>query len=59
MQYRELVSPIYKDLRKSLIHNDINEWNVLANENKFAGLIDFGDMVDTATINELAISLAY
>jgi len=59
LQYREIVTPAYKNLRKSLIHNDINDWNVLAADNKVAGLIDFGDMVHTATINELAIALAY
>jgi len=59
LQNREVVAPVYKNLRKSLIHNDINDWNVLAANNKFTGLIDFGDMVFTATINELAIALAY
>ncbi len=59
MRFREVVIPLYPQLRKSLIHNDINDWNILIRQNMVAGLIDFGDMVFTATIHELAIALAY
>ena len=51
------------DLRKSVVHNDANDLNVLVN-NDFAhpqvkGLIDFGDLIYTNTINDLAIAIAY
>jgi 4-aminobutyrate aminotransferase-like enzyme len=59
MKYNELVAPIYPQLRKSLIHNDFNDWNILTKEGDLSGLIDFGDMVVTASIHELAIALAY
>ncbi len=59
MRFREVVTPVYPLLRKSIIHNDINEWNLLISKNNVAGLIDFGDMVHTATIHELAIAMAY
>lgn len=46
-------------LRKSIIHNDINEWNVLLKENKVTGIIDFGDVAYSFTITELAIAIIY
>jgi 4-aminobutyrate aminotransferase-like enzyme len=50
-------------LRKSLIHNDANDNNILANKKKsdwaVDGIIDFGDMVCSHTIFELAVALAY
>ena len=46
-------------LRKSIIHNDINEWNVLIKENKVTGIIDFGDVAYSYTITELAIAIIY
>ncbi|MBW1697181.1 MAG: aminotransferase class III-fold pyridoxal phosphate-dependent enzyme [Deltaproteobacteria bacterium] len=51
-------------LRKSVIHNDGNDYNVLVQpegkwKNMVAGVIDFGDMVHTYTVNELAIACAY
>ncbi|MEM6345003.1 MAG: aminotransferase class III-fold pyridoxal phosphate-dependent enzyme [Bacteroidota bacterium] len=58
-QYRQNILPQMPHLRKSLIHNDANDWNVLTQEGKVSGLIDFGDMAYTATIHELAVALAY
>ncbi|UTW59545.1 aminotransferase class III-fold pyridoxal phosphate-dependent enzyme [Kordiimonas sp. SCSIO 12603] len=50
-------------LETSVIHNDANDYNILIdnpNEPKtVTGLIDFGDMVHSHTINELAIACAY
>ena len=51
-----------KELPESVIHNDVNDYNVLIDEqNEFAkiGIIDFGDMVYSKTIHNLAIGLAY
>ena len=57
------VSPILPDLRKSVNHNDVNDYNVLVTPNlidsEIAGVIDFGDIVYTPTINEVAIAAAY
>ena len=51
------------NLRKSVCHNDANDYNVLVNTDlgnpKVLGLIDFGDLIYTNTINELAIAIAY
>ena len=57
------VEPILPTLRKSVNYNDANDYNVLVNENlanpQISGLIDFGDVVYTHTINEVAIAAAY
>src|SRR5687768_5692711 len=47
------------DLRQSVIHGDANDYNVLVDANRVTGLIDFGDMVYSWTVGNLAIALAY
>ena len=54
-----LVAPCISELRKAYIHSDFNEWNVLAEGEQVLGLIDFGDMVYTRIVNEVAIACAY
>jgi 4-aminobutyrate aminotransferase-like enzyme/Ser/Thr protein kinase RdoA (MazF antagonist)/murein DD-endopeptidase MepM/ murein hydrolase activator NlpD len=56
--------PLMHRLRKSVIHNDGNDYNILVVPkgrwgNQVGGIIDFGDMVYSHTINELAIVCAY
>ena len=46
-------------LRHSVIHGDANDYNVLVQGGRMTGLLDFGDMVHSATVCELAIALAY
>ena len=61
--YKTMISPRLKDLRKSVIHNDVNNDNIIINnphdETRSFGILDFGDMVYSHTINELAITIAY
>jgi Ser/Thr protein kinase RdoA (MazF antagonist) len=60
--YLENIFPKLPELRKSLIHADANEQNLLVNSDhptKIAGLIDFGELQLSSQINELAIALAY
>jgi len=49
------------DLRRSVIHGDANDYNVLVDPESMtvSGLIDFGDMVYSYTVGDLAIALAY
>lgn len=53
----------YQSLRKSVIHNDINDNNIVVSENlikpKVIAIIDYGDAIYSQTINELAITIAY
>lgn len=46
-------------LRHSVIHGDANDHNVIVGAGRMAGLLDFGDMVHTATVCDPAIALAY
>lgn len=49
------------NLRRSVIHGDANDYNVLVDPESMtiAGLIDFGDMVYSYTVGDLAIAIAY
>lgn len=59
LQFEEHVSPYCHQFRKSIIHNDGNDWNVLTENGKVSGIIDFGDMCHSWLINELAVALTY
>ncbi len=58
-QFEENVRPIIPQLRKQIIHNDANEWNVLSKNGEVSGFIDFGDLAHSFLINELAIAITY
>ena len=55
-QWREID---WTGLRHSAIHGDANDHNVLVVDGRMAGLLDFGDMVYSATVCDLAVVLAY
>ena len=59
LQFDTEVLPQLHKLRHAYIHNDANDYNVLVKDNRISGLIDFGDMVYTALINNLAIACVY
>lgn len=59
LQNRERVVPDIEILRKSVIHGDVNDWNVLVKNGEISGIIDFGDICYTPLINELAIAVTY
>ncbi len=59
LQFRENISPIQHLLRKSVIHNDANDWNILSNEKNVIGAIDFGDAVYSFTISEVVVGVTY
>lgn len=46
-------------LRLSAIHGDANDYNLLVRGGQVVGFLDFGDMVHSATVCDLAIALAY
>jgi Ser/Thr protein kinase RdoA (MazF antagonist) len=48
-------------LRRSVIHGDANDYNVVVDPDRMSvvGLIDFGDMVYSYTVGNLAIAIAY
>ena len=59
------VLPVLPTLRRSVIHNDANDYNVLieatdgVEPTQVISVIDFGDMAYTTTICELAIAATY
>ena len=67
--FEQTVAPDLGKLRTSVIHNDANDYNVIVGDDPGRGLmgrskvivsvIDFGDMVHTYTVNEVAIAAAY
>ncbi|MCP3689059.1 MAG: peptidoglycan DD-metalloendopeptidase family protein, partial [Gammaproteobacteria bacterium] len=62
--FRNTVLPLDKSLRRSAIHNDANDNNVLIQGDDpwtqtVACIIDFGDMVHSWTVAEPAIAAAY
>jgi 4-aminobutyrate aminotransferase-like enzyme/Ser/Thr protein kinase RdoA (MazF antagonist) len=61
--FEEEVVPVFPELRMSVNYNDANDYNVLVSQDPqdptVPGVIDFGDVVHTHTINELAIAIAY
>jgi len=59
LQYRENVLHELHNLRKSVIHGDANDRNVLIQNGAISGMIDFGDMCYSQRINELAIGITY
>lgn len=59
LQFEEIVVPTLPKLRKTILHSDANEWNLLTKNNQISGIIDFGDVAYTPLINELAIAITY
>jgi 4-aminobutyrate aminotransferase-like enzyme/Ser/Thr protein kinase RdoA (MazF antagonist) len=59
LQFDTEVVPQIHHLRHAYVHNDANDYNLLVQGNQVSGLIDFGDMVYTALINNLAIACTY
>ncbi len=66
-EFENTTLPRLQTLRKSVIHNDANDYNVLAGggsdlysrNQSVTGIIDFGDMVYSHTVCDPAIAAAY
>jgi len=52
-------APRLAELRRSLIHNDVNDHNLLVHGDRVSGILDFGDMVESFTVCDPAHALAY
>ena len=59
----EGIQPKYKKLKKSIVHNDANDFNCLVYGEvlnpEVVALIDYGDAIYTQVINDVAISCCY
>ncbi len=61
-RFEQSVLPVIDKLRSQVIHADLNRGNILisaGDAQKISGVIDFGDMVHTPLIMDLAIAAAY
>ncbi len=61
-RFDEVVSPRFGSLRSQVVHNDLSGDNLLVDpdhEEVVAGIIDFGDMVKTPAVADLAVAAAY
>lgn len=61
--YSSAVQPALAGLRRAVIHNDANDYNVLVSgtgyDARATGLIDFGDALFAPVVCNLAIAMAY
>jgi 4-aminobutyrate aminotransferase-like enzyme/Ser/Thr protein kinase RdoA (MazF antagonist) len=46
-------------LPRQVVHNDLNDENVLVRDGVLSGVIDFGDAIETVRVAELAIACTY
>jgi len=55
------VEPHRTAFRRSAVHHDANDWNVLVStgNREVVGIIDFGDMVFSWTVADPAVAIAY
>lgn len=62
--YRANVLPVQPELRHAYIHNDANEHNLVqgfnqAQEMYISGILDFGDLIHSTLVNNIAIAATY
>lgn len=59
--HRAHVVPMLPDFRRGVIHGDANDYNILIDEARqsVTGILDFGDMVYSHIVNDVAIAMAY
>ncbi len=53
------VAPGLSSLPRGVIHNDANDYNLLVSKGEISGILDFGDMIESALVCELATACAY
>ena len=58
------VIPSLASLRTSVVYNDANDYNILVSEGdprerRVIGVIDFGDLLRSCTVSEVAVAAAY
>lgn len=60
--FEQQIKPFYRTLRTQVVHNDLNSDNALVapdDPDRVAAILDFGDMVKTPLINDVAVGVSY
>ncbi|MHC2297948.1 phosphotransferase [Rhizobium mongolense] len=60
--FEDRVLPLVPSLRAQVVHNDLNSDNIVVDPNntdEIVGIIDFGDMVRTPVLFDVAVAAAY
>lgn len=52
-------APRFARLKRAVVHNDPNDFNVLVESGRISGIVDFGDIVHSFAVADLAIAAAY
>src|SRR5215204_394700 len=55
----ERSAALFARFRRAAVHNDPNDYNVLVTGETITGLLDFGDIVYSYAVSDLAIAAAY
>ena len=61
-QFETIILPRLPGIRSQVVHNDFNPHNVLVDPkqpSRITGVLDFGDMVETPLINDVAVAASY
>eukprot|EP00931_Biecheleriopsis_adriatica_P043466 TRINITY_DN24852_c0_g1_i2.p1 TRINITY_DN24852_c0_g1~~TRINITY_DN24852_c0_g1_i2.p1 ORF type:complete len:367 (-),score=82.77 TRINITY_DN24852_c0_g1_i2:58-1122(-) len=56
---RARLAALLPKLRRSIVHNDPNDYNLVVSKEGHVGVLDFGDMVYSYTCADAAICMAY
>lgn len=59
-RFDALTGPALAEVTHQVVHNDINVDNVVVDDHgEVSGILDFGDMVRTAVVADLAVAMSY
>ncbi len=61
-RFRDEIGPSEAGFRRQVVHNDFNPFNLLVDPDdtdRLTGILDFGDLVSTPAIYDLAVACAY
>jgi len=58
-RFTQFVLPIQHTLRHTIIHGDLNDYNILVKNDSIQGFLDFGDATWSPMVNEIAIAMTY
>jgi len=58
-KFERRCAPLLLELRQGIIHNDFNDYNLLVDGEELSGVLDFGDMLHSYLVNDVAVACAY